>query len=292
MHAHAKPAHRVLCIAIAFILSFAIIEGFGGWWAGSLALMGDAGHMASDSVALGISAFAAWFALKPPSDKHTYGLGRAEVIAAWFSSLLMIIISLGIIFEAFQRFHDPSPVKSNTVIIIASLGLITNLFVAWLLSRGEQNLNTRAAILHVAGDALGSLAALASGIVIHYTGWLKIDPILSIVIAILILFSSIQLLRETFCVLMEGVPAHIDLKAVAQKMMSAGGVKAVHDLHIWTLSSGMVVLSAHIDIDNLNQWESILPRLAQLLRNEYHIEHITLQPEPNVQVLKFQPIKS
>jgi cobalt-zinc-cadmium efflux system protein len=293
MHVHAKPAHRTLAIAISFILGFALIEAVGGWWSGSLTLLGDAGHMASDSVALGIAAFAAWFSLKPPSSKHTYGLGRAEVIAAWFSSLMMLVISLAIIVEALIRFEHPSPVDSRVVIIVGGLGLLVNLFVGWLLSRGEQTLNTRAALLHVMSDALGSVAALASGLIIHWTGWLKIDPVLSIVIAILIMFSSVQLLRETLTVLMEGVPAHLNLTHVANSMTAVEGVKGIHDLHIWTLSSGMVVLSAHIDIDDLIQWETILGRLSILLRNDYHIEHITLQPEPHiaVQVLKYQPKK-
>ncbi len=289
MHVHAKPAHKVLCIAVAIILSFAGIEAIGAWWSGSLTLLGDAGHMASDSVALGIAAFASWFSLKPPSAKHSYGLGRAEVIAAWISSLLMLLISIAIIIEAIERFEHPTPVKATAVIIIGFIGLCVNLCVAWMLTHSAKSLNVRAAILHVISDALGSVAALGSGIIIYFFGWYSIDPILSLVIALLIMFSSIQLLRETLSVLMEGVPAHLDLKKVANDMTKIDGVNTVHDLHIWTLSSGMVVLSAHVDIDHMENWSIILKNISRVLRNEYEIEHVTLQPEVAVQVLKYHP---
>ena len=288
-HVHAKPAHKALLLAIVFILGFACIEAVGAWWSGSLTLLGDAGHMASDSIALGISAFAAWFALKPPSAKHSYGLGRAEVIAAWVSSLLMLIISIAIVIEAIKRFEHPSEVKATTVIVIGSIGLCVNLFVAWILSRSEQNLNVRAAILHVMSDALGSIAALASGLIIQWSGWLAVDPLLSIVIALLIMFSSIRLMIETLQVLMEAVPAHLDLKTVANTMVTVEGVSAIHDLHIWNLSSGMTVLSAHVDIDQLEHWEVLLKQLSSLLKKEYGISHVTLQPEPSLRVLTYKP---
>lgn len=290
-HAHKTPAYKVLSLAILFTFSFALVEAAGAWWSGSLTLMGDAGHMVSDSFALGISAFAAWFALKPPSAKNSYGFGRIEVIAAWFSSLLMLLISIAIIIEAIKRFQHPSHVKGFAVIVVGFIGLCVNLGVAWMLSRSEQSLNVRAAILHVISDALGSVAALLSGVIIYYWAWLMIDPILSIVVSCLILFSSVRLLRETLSVLMEGVPAHLSLEEVANTMIAVEGVKAVHDLHIWTLSSGMVVLSAHIDIEQLDSWKAILDRLSTTLSKRYHIEHVTLQPETSVQVLKYQPKK-
>ncbi len=290
-HAHKNSAYKVLSLAILFTFSFALVEAAGAWWSGSLTLMGDAGHMVSDSFALGISAFAAWFALKPPSVKNSYGFGRIEVIAAWFSSLLMLLISIAIIIEAIKRFQHPSAVKGFTVIVVGFMGLCVNLGVAWILSRSEQTLNVRAAILHVISDALGSVAALLSGLVIYCLGWLMIDPILSIVVACLILFSSVQLLREAMGILMEGVPAHLNLQEVANTMIAVEGVRAVHDLHIWTLFSGRVVLSAHIDIDQLDLWKVILDRLSATLSKHYHIEHVTLQPETSVQVLKYQPKK-
>ena len=157
-----------------------------------------------------------------------------------------------------------------------------NLFVAWLLARGERTLNVRAAILHVLGDILGSFAALISGAVIYFTGWYPIDPILSILIGVLIMLSSLRILRESLLVLMEGVPMHIDLNQVSSDMEDQAGVKAIHDLHIWTLSSGLIALSAHVDIHELSSWETVLTELRALLKEKYSIVHITLQPEPDI----------
>ncbi len=282
-HSHGASApHHVLIVAIVLILGFSVFEAFGGWFAHSLALLGDAGHMASDALSLIIAAFAAWISLRPPSAKHSYGFGRAEIVAAWISSLLMIIISIAVIIEAINRIGNPSPVHGGLVVIIAFIGLVVNLFVAWLLSRGERTLNIRAALLHVMGDVLGSLAALISGAIIYYTRWFPIDPILSIFIGILILASSLRLLRESLLILMEGVPGHLELDDVAKSLREIEGVNDVHDLHIWTLSSGNIALSAHIDITELSSWESVLRELRKVLKKEYDVEHVTLQPEAEI----------
>lgn len=281
-HSHGQHPHRILLAAIALIFIFAIVEVLGGWWSGSLTLMGDAGHMFSDGIALSIAAFAGWLALMPPSQRHSYGLGRAEVIAASFSSLLMLLISVLVIIAAVHRIHTPSHVNGGTVILIAAAGLIVNAFVAWLLARGERTLNIRAALLHVMSDILGSVSALIAGAVIYFTHWMLIDPILSILIGILILISSLSLIRESLLVLMEAVPGHIDLKTISQEMSQVSGVKAIHDLHIWTLSSGKIALSAHADIQELSSWQTILPELRNYLKQKYDIDHITLQPEPDI----------
>jgi cobalt-zinc-cadmium efflux system protein len=169
---------------------------------------------------------------------------------------------------------------------VAALGLIVNIIVAWMLSHGEKTLNTRAALLHVLGDLLGSVAALIAGVVIYFTGWTAIDPILSLVICALILFSGFNLLREALHVLMEGVPASLDLPEVGLAMAGAPGVTSVHDLHIWTLSSGTVMLSAHIVIKDMARWQEVLGALKELLHDRYNIEHITLQPEsPITQII-------
>lgn len=280
-HPHGTQAsHKILLWAIACILGFAVIEAVSGWWSQSLALLSDAGHMASDAISLGIAAFAAWISLKPPSDKHSYGLGRAEVMAAWISSLLMLAISVIVIIEAFTRLHQPpTHVDGITVIVIAILGLAVNLFVAWLFTHGERTINTRAALLHVISDVLGSIAALIAGAVIYLTGWLPIDPILSILIALLIIFSSLRLLRESMLILMEGAPQHINPKDVKKTIQSVHGVKDIHDLHIWTLSSGKIALSTHIDLDNLATWQDVLTSIKSLLAQQFNITHITLQPE-------------
>jgi cobalt-zinc-cadmium efflux system protein len=280
-HPHPRP-HRILILAIAIIVLFAIIEALGGWWAGSLTLLSDAGHMVSDAAALGIAALGGWLALQPPSHKHSYGLGRAEIVAAWISSLLMLFISLFVIVEAIRRIHNPHPVHGSAVMAIALLGIAVNFFVAWLLARGERTLNIRAALLHIMSDILGSIAALIAGAVIYLTNWVLIDPILSIGVGVLILISSIFLMRESLFILMEAVPGHIDLKEVAETMTQIKGVKTIHDLHIWTLSSGMVALSAHVFIVELSSWQHILNQLREALKSAYDIQHVTLQPEPEI----------
>jgi len=282
-HHHGSSSLKKLIISIVLIGIFAGVEAVGGWWAHSLALIGDAGHMGSDALALMIAAFAAWIALKPPSKQHSYGLGRAEVIAAWISSLSLLVISVFIIVEAVKRInYPPSSINSVVVMVIAGVGIFINLAVAWILSRGEQNINVRAALTHVLSDLLASFAALVTGAVIYYTGWLMIDPILSILIGVLIMFSSIRLLRESMLILMESVPNHINMHEVEDTMYDVDGVKDIHDLHVWTLSSGKVALSAHVDINDLDTWNSVLSKLKTNLKEKYSIAHVTLQPEPEV----------
>lgn len=274
--------YKALCASIAIIILFAIIEAVVGFWSHSLALMGDAGHMGSDALALSIAAFAAWIATKPASDKHSYGLGRAEIVAAWVSSLIMLLLSIVIIVEAVNRLHQHLTIKSVPLMVVAALGVFINLGVAWILAKGQRTLNIRAALIHVIGDLLGSIAALVAGAVIYYTNWYPIDPILSIFISILIMLSSIRLLRESLQVLMEGVPPNIQIEEVSNTLAEIQGVTGVHDLHIWTLSSGVVVLSAHIGITEFSSWPNLLEALRNTIRHQYNIDHITLQPEPEV----------
>lgn len=280
-HSHQNHPHRILVIAVAIILSFSIIEAIGGWWTGSLALLGDAGHMVSDGIALGIAAFAGWLALMPPSQKHSYGLGRAEVIAGGLSSLFMLIISLIVIVTAVHRLHAPQHVQGGAVMVIALAGLIVNVMVGWLLARGERTLNIRAALLHVMSDILGSVSALIAGAVVYFTHWMLIDPILSILIGILILISSLSLIRESLLIVMEGVPGHINLKTVCDQLLQVEGVNAIHDLHVWTLSSGKTAMSAHVFIYDSGKWPLILANMRELLQKNYNIKHVTLQPEPD-----------
>lgn len=265
--------------AVAITFGFAIVEAWVGWWSGSLALLSDAGHMVTDASALGFAAFAAWLARRPPSTRHSYGLVRAEVLAALFNSVLMLALIGYIVAEALDRFHQPQPVKGGAVMLVASLGLILNLLVGWVLSHGEHSLNSRAALLHVMGDALGSVAAITAGAVIYFTGWMPIDPILSIVVSLLILVSALALLREAVHVLMEGVPLHIDLTAVGYNLARLPGVKRVHDLHVWTLSSGTIALSAHVEIERLGDWPHLLDAAQNEMAQQHGIRHITLQPE-------------
>lgn len=279
MHQHAHSKHRVFIIALVIILAFAMVEFIGGWLAHSLALISDAGHMATDSVALALAGFASWISVKPASRTHSYGFGRAEVIAAWFSSLLMIALTIWIVIEAIERLQHPHPVAGLTVIVIAFIGLGANVVVACLLSHGEQNLNKKAALLHVMGDLLGSVVALIAGAVIFFSGWMPIDPILSLFISMLILIASIKLLRQSLRILMEAVPTHIDLQQVVTTLKQIPTIQNVHDLHVWTLSSGEIMMSAHLITTDLTNWPTTLQDAQQRLLKAYNISHATLQPE-------------
>ncbi len=277
-HPHSH-GHRAFGWALLFTLGFAAVEAVTGFAANSLALVSDAGHMLTDSLSLGLAAFAAWLSRRPPSARHSYGLARAEVVAALVNSLFMLALVAFIVHEAWQRFSEPREVQGTVVFAVALIGLAVNLAVGWMLMKGEESLNRSAALLHVAGDALGSVAALAAGLVIMFTGWTPIDPILSVVISLLILVSTLNLLRQSLHVLMEGVPSHIDLNTVGNRLAQLENVNRVHDLHIWTLASGQVALSAHLDIKQLGSWPEILTNAQTLLNKEFGIGHTTLQPE-------------
>ena len=291
-HAHHhlghSGGHRHLTGALLFTLSFAVVEAVAGYLSGSLALLSDAGHMLTDSTALALAAVAAWLARRPPSSRHTYGLVRIEILAALFNGLLMLGLVSFIAFEAVDRFAQPRDVQGGMVIVVALLGLLVNIGVAWQLSRGERTLNTRAALLHVMGDLLGSVAALTAGLVIYFTGWMLIDPLLSLLVSGLILVSAWRLLTETFNVLLEGVPGHIRLEAVSADLAGLSGVVNVHDLHVWTLSSGQVALSAHLDLATLKDWPRVLAEARQALGTRHGIGHVTLQPELAPQLGKVQ----
>lgn len=271
--------HHHLTGALALTLSFALVEALAGVWSGSLALISDSGHMLTDSSALALAALAAWLARKPPSGRHTYGLVRAEVLAALANALLMLLLIAFIAHEAWQRLAEPRPVAGGVVTAVALIGLLVNLGVAWQLSRGARTLNTRAALMHVLGDTLGSVAALGAGLVISFTGWTPIDPLLSMLVAGLILVSAAHLLIEALHVLLEAVPAHIDIDAVSADLGRIDAVVSVHDLHIWTLSSGQIAMSAHLDVRGLDVWPSVLAAARDVLRRRYGIGHVTLQPE-------------
>ena len=278
-HHHSSKNLKVLIAALIVTLLFGLIEALGGLWAGSLALISDAGHMVSDALALGMAAVAAWIAKQPPSSRHSYGLIRAEVIAASLNGLLMLGVIVWIVYEAIERLYTPKPVVGSFVMTIAGIGLIVNLVVARLLSHGEDDLNRRAAFLHVLGDILGSVAALAAGMVIYFTGWLAIDPLLSLFVAALLMVSNINLLREALSVLMEAVPANIPLEKVGRSIAEINGIVDVHDLHIWALSTGKAALSAHIALSNMDTWPFILKQIQTMLKSQFEIDHVTIQPE-------------
>lgn len=278
-HNHGHTHSHVLLWPIVLVTGFAIVEAVGGWLSGSLALLGDAGHMFSDAAALGLAAMGAWISRRPASQQHSFGLMRAEVIVALVNGLLMLLVIGAIVYEAIQRLQVPTPVRGAEVMVIAFIGFLVNVLVAWRLHHAEDNLNYRAAFLHVMGDLLGSVAALVAGAVIYFTGWLPIDPILSLFICVLILFSTLKLLAEALHVLMEGVPRHLNIDAVTAAMSAMPQVHEVHSVHIWALSSQVAALSAHVVLEDIQNWHEVLEDLRQVLHERYDIDHVTLQPE-------------
>ena len=276
---HHHGSGSVLVFSLLFTLAFAVVEVIGGYWSGSLALLSDAGHMFTDSSSLAIGAFAAWLSRRPASRAHSFGLQRSEVLGALVNAALMIGVVGVIAVSAVYRLFTPAPVVGGVVLLIAGIGLLVNLSIGFILLRGEQTLNVRGALLHVLGDLLGSVAAMAAGAVIMLTGWTPIDPILSLVVCALILISALPLLKEVLHVLMEGVPKGVDAAKVSQALAAVDGVQSVHDLHIWSLSSSQRALAAHIEIAQMADWDTILPQLQRLLVTEFSIRHTTLQPE-------------
>jgi cobalt-zinc-cadmium efflux system protein len=278
-HHHRPLGKPAFAWALGITFAYAGVELAGGLWSDSLALMSDAGHMFSDALALALAAVATWFARRPAGERHSYGWARAEVIGAMLNGLLMLPIIVLLVVEAVRRLMEPRPVIAAGVVAIAFFGLAINGVVAYILSRSAHNLNARAALIHVMGDLVSSLAALVAGAVIYVTGWLLIDPILSLVIAALILMTTLRLLRDTLHVLMEGVPSAIDFSEIGNALAAIPGVVAVHDLHVWGITPESVALSAHMEIENLSDWPGILARSRRLLHDRFAIDHVTLQPE-------------
>jgi len=288
---------RGLTGALFLTGGYAIVEALGGWLAGSLALLSDAGHMATDAAALGLALFAQWVARRPPSPRASYGYARAEVLAAFVNALALLLLVGFIVIEAITRIAHPAPVAGGTVLTIAAIGLAINLGTAWMLSRAPGSASAHSALLHVLSDALGSLAAIVAGVVILTTGWTPIDPLLSLLTAVLILRSTWRLLAKTTGVLMEGVPAHLDYQAIGNALCEVPGVSGVHDLHVWHMSAQHAALSAHVAIDDGREWLRILADARVMLAERFHIDHVTLQPAwpaespfPDRRVIPIAPI--
>jgi len=297
-HVHAGDGSTVQALAWALVLTgaFALIEAIGGWFAGSLALLSDAGHMVTDAAALGLALFAHWVARRPPSARASYGYARAEVLAAFVNALALLLLVTFIAFEAVRRILVPEPVAGGTVMVIAAAGLCINLITAWILSRASHSHGTHSVLLHVLSDALGSIAALVAGAVISTTGWTPIDPLLSLVTALLILRSTWRLLGQTTSVLMEGVPAHLDYDEIGHALLGIDGVSGVHDLHVWHMGTVEAALSAHVAIDSGSRWPAILDEARRMLDSRFDIDHVTLQPswpvQPDLGDRRVIPIRS
>jgi cobalt-zinc-cadmium efflux system protein len=280
-HAHYIEARsqKALAFALGLTLLFALIEVVTGFWSNSLALISDAGHMVTDAAALGLALLAQVIAKRPPSARHSFGFVRAEALAAFVNSLAMLFLVGWIVYEAVHRLAKPEPVQGFTVLVVAAIGAAINILVAWILSRDEQSINTRAALLNVMGDLLGSVAAIVAGAVIYYTNWVRIDPLLSIFVSLLILKSTFGILRESYHFLMEGVPHHIDYLQVGADLARVPGVVSVHDLHVWDMSPGEPALIGHLEIRDLNEWPTVLHAVRDMLLDKHGIDHVTLQPE-------------
>lgn len=257
-----------------------IAEAVGGWFANSLALLADSGHMLTDVAALALTLGAIWFALKPATRAKTYGYYRLEILAALVNGIALTLISIWVCYEAYTRLNSPPEVKGYGLTLIAIGGLIVNLICAWLLSANHHsNLNMRSAWLHVMGDALGSVAAIAAGILIIAFGWVWADAVSSILISIIIIYGAWNLIRESVNILLEGTPAHINMEAVEAAILETEGVTAVHDLHIWTITSGLEALSAHVRHDESVKQPELLKSLRNRLHEEFGIDHLTIQME-------------
>ncbi len=271
-----------LFIALIITTGIMLLEFFGGLITNSLALLSDSGHMLSDASSLLLSLIAFWFATRPASPKKTYGFYRFEILAALFNAVTLFVIAGFIVYEAFQRFFEPPTVASGTMMIIASIGLLANLLSAWsLISKGDvkNNVNLRSAYLHVLGDALGSVGAIIAGFLMLLFEWYIADPIISVVVAILILKSAWGVLTHSIHILMEGTPITISQKEVKAALEEINGVIDVHDLHIWTITSGMDSLTCHILIKDDHDSQEILQQAIDKIRDKFKIEHTTIQIE-------------
>ncbi len=307
-HDHDDHAHldhgitRGFIIAIGLTAVTLIAELIGGFWTNSLALLSDAAHVFMDLFALILSLAAIRLAKFPASDTRTYGWHRAEILASLINGSTLLLIAFGILGEAWGRLLHPEAVKSKEMFIIATIGLVMNLIVAGRLhGHSHDDLNVRSAFLHVIGDAIASVGVIIGGIVMLYTGWFVLDAVISIVIVVIIGWGAIRILREAGHILLEGVPANIDIHELADKMRAVTGINDIHHLHVWSICSHITALSAHIDVEpdyRLRQSE-IIGTLEQMLDHDYHITHTTFQgecssctTEPVIQQLKHRSRKS
>ena len=275
-----KKAMRRLSIALVLTTIYMLAEIIGGLLTNSLALLADAGHMFSDALALALSLFAFWIARRPPSSTRTYGYYRTEILAALANGATLIAISVFIFIEAYERFDNPPAVQGPLMVAIASGGLVMNLVGLWILNSGKsENLNVRGAWLHVFTDALGSVGVIVSGLLIWTLGWNRADPIASVVIGLLVIYSSWSLLKETVSVLMEGTPGHIDVDRVRDSLVGMDDVVSVHDLHVWSITSGIECLSAHLVARKDCDQQALLSGTREHMRERFGIAHVTIQIE-------------
>ena len=282
-HATRTASRRTLAVALALTLGYMIAEVIGGLVSGSLALLADAGHMITDGAALTLALLAIWVAGRPASIKRTFGFQRVEVLAALLNALGLWLIVTWILFEAFRRFLDPPEVQAPIVLLVGTGGLLINLLIALVLRRSAaESLNIQGALFHVMGDLLGSVAVVTGGVLILAFGWVWVDPIFSVVIALLILASSGRLLWKVSHVLMEGTPTHLDLHGLCRRLEQVEGVTGVHDIHAWSITTGYEAFSAHVTHVASPDYcdpRQILQQLRKIAAQEFGISHVTIQLE-------------
>lgn len=282
-HEHTTVKNSKLLLSSLFLtISFMIVEAVVGIYTGSLTILSDAGHMLSDAFALFLSWFALYILKKPADSLRSYGYYRFQVIAAFINGIILLVLSLWIIVEAGIRFTKPIDLEGDTLIYIGITGLIVNMIVFYIVTRGSKDdMNIKSAILHVASDMLGSLAATISGIVIIYTGWMKIDPFLSLFISVLLLRATYRLIKQSGHILMEGTPYNVDVLLLEKEINSTSGVLGLHDLHVWNITSNIAACSFHVVVteQSIKSGQQILQILADKLKDKFNINHTTIQIE-------------
>ena len=271
-----------LALSLGLTLVFVLIEAAAGYFSNSLVLLTDAAHNVTDVLALGISWYAIRLTARPSNPRQTYGYHRAGILAALINSTTLVVIALGILFEAYQRLVSPPEVRAGILVAIGILALVINLATALLVRKGsEHDLNLRSAFVHLMGDVLSTIGAVIAGIVIYFTGWNWLDPFVSALIALMILWSAWMILRETVDILLEATPRDVDMDAMVRDIVQVPGVLGVHDLHVWSITRGLRTMSAHILTDDvpISMGTSIQAQVNERLAHDYHIAHATLQLE-------------
>lgn len=274
-----QQSRKKLTAVLALSTTFMLVEAGAGFYTGSLALLADAGHMLGDVAALALALFAVWLSAQPAGPSRTYGFHRSEILAALANSVLLVVISLAILFEAVHRFNQPPEIQSNVMIIVAVLGLLVNLFSMKLLGGHGDSLNAKAAYLEVFSDMLASCAVIVAGLIITFTGWYLADPILSAILSVFIVARTWGLLKESVDILMESAPRNLNIEALTQALLSVESVAEVHDLHVWTITSGLLAMSCHLTMKPLADAESVLNKVNALIRSDFKITHTTIQLE-------------
>lgn len=284
-HAHAHgvgTTGRRLILSIAVTAAFVVGEAIAGYFAHSLALLSDAGHNFSDALALVFSWYGIWMAQKPSTAKRTFGHHRVGILTALVNSVSLVVIALLIFWEAISRLRHPEPVRSTPMIIVALVAVLMNTLISlWLRSAARRDLNVRSAYLHMLGDAVSAAGVVAAGVVVAFTGASIADPLVSILIALLILWSSWTILKESVNVLLEAIPEGLNMEAVEQAISGVAGVEAVHDLHVWTVGSGIIACSCHITVEeqSVRSGQNVLRAVAEELEHDFGITHTTIQVE-------------